>query len=52
MRRAVEDALGAALLHDAAAVQHHHLVAQARDDAQVVRDEDDRGAEVALQVAQ
>jgi len=52
MRGPVEDAFGAAALHDAPAVQHHDLVAQAGDHAQVVRDQDDGGAEVALQVAQ
>ena len=44
-------ALGA-VLDDAARVHHAHAVGDVGDDAHVVRDEDDRGAEIALQPAQ
>jgi hypothetical protein len=38
-------------LHNHAAVHHAHVVAQLRDEAQVVGDEDDRAREAAAQVA-
>ena len=49
MARLVEDRAHAARLHDAAGIHHQHAVAEAGNDAKVVRDEDDRHAEFMLQ---
>src|SRR5471032_282816 len=52
MRRTSEQVVLVALFRHASAVHHHHLLAQAGDHAEVVRDQHDRRAEVVLQVAQ
>ena len=48
----VEDVLGAALFDDPARVHHGDPVAQLRDDAEIVRDEDDRQAARAPQIVE
>ena len=50
VQRAREDALLAALLHGQAEVHHQHVVRDVPDDAEIVRNEEVREAEVALQV--
>src|SRR5262245_45336489 len=52
MLRRVEDLLDRTLLHHAPEVHHDDVACHLRDHAEVVRDEDDRGAVPALQVAQ
>ena len=52
MRSAIKNVVGRALLHHPPAIQHHHLVAQPSNHAQVVGDQDNRRAKVALQLAQ
>ena len=49
--RAVVDVVDRAVLDDAAAVHHDDVVGHVGHDAEVVGDQDDRGAELALQVA-
>ena len=52
MLRRMEDVVDRALLHDAAEIHHHHIVRHLRDHAEIVRDEDDRGVVLVLQLAQ
>mgnify|MGYP000178790586 CR=1 FL=1 len=47
-----EDLLRRALLDDAASVHDDHIVCHFGDDAEVVRDEHDRGIDLILQIAQ
>ena len=47
-----EDLLRRALLDDAAGVHDDHIVRHFGDDAEVVRDEHDRGIDLILQIAQ
>ena len=47
-----EDLLRRALLNDAASVHDDHIVRHFGDDAEVVRDEHDRGIDLILQIAQ
>ena len=48
--RRVEDVVDGALLLELAAVHHEHAVREPGDHAEVVRDQDDRGAEAAFQI--
>ena len=50
MQRPREHALGGAALDQARRIHHVHAVGVARDDAEIVRDDDDRDAEPARQV--
>ena len=50
MQRPREHALGRAALDQARRIHHVHAVGVARDDAEVVRDDDDRDAEPARQI--
>src|SRR3546814_8394439 len=52
MLRAIEDVAHRPLLDHAAGVHHHDPVAESGNDAEVVGDHDDGGAEIALQVGQ
>ncbi len=52
MLRVVEDVVDFPLLDDAAEVHHDHVVGHLRDDAEVMRDEHDRHAALALDRAQ
>ena len=52
MARIVEDAVGIALLDDAAHVEHGYVIANLRDEAKVVGYEDEGEAAVALQPRQ
>ena len=51
MHRAREDDFGLGALHDLAGIHDRHLVGPFRDDAEIVRDEQDRHAEPLLQLA-
>ena len=42
----------AAALHHLARIHHHHIVTKLRDHAQMVRDEEDRTADLLLQILQ
>ena len=46
--RPIENVVDRSLLLELAAVHHEHAVREARDDAEIVRDEDDRGVEAPL----
>ena len=48
----MEDLVHRAFLHDTPEIHHHHVVRHLRDDAKVVRDEDDGGLVLVLQLAQ
>src|SRR3546814_4395710 len=52
MLRAIEDVANRPLLDQAAGVHHHEPVAESGNDAEVVGNHDDGGAEIALQVGQ
>ena len=49
MVRAVEERAPVGALHGAAGVHHEHVVGDLGDEAEIVRDQDDRGAELGLQ---
>ena len=48
----MEDFVHRPLFHDTAEIHHDHIVGHLRDHAQVVRDEDDRGVVLLLQLAE
>jgi hypothetical protein len=50
MARIVEDLPGAPLLHKRACIEHANPVAHARDDGEVVTDEEDGGRYLATQL--
>src|SRR5580704_825491 len=52
MLRPLEDLLGGSFLDDLARVHDEHALAQTRHNAEVVRDEDDRGAGLLVEVAE
>ena len=49
MVRAVEERAPVGALHRPPGVHHEHVVGDLGDEAEIVRDQDDRGAELGLQ---